>query len=213
MFLIDKSGSMEGAIEQSKEALSRILAGFPLREAAHRDLRHRRHGAQAQGAQPRGRAAHAGGHQGGRRHHARCRRCARCTARGVRVPATSKLVVIVVGDEAGEAGDQFARAFRECGYEVAAMALLVSVAGRARGNTVRSCARALQVPFSEVSVDSFEDPYQVPRVLKALLDAPLAGTGGRGLSADGWVEQVMKTPLLEVSHAGAMSQGNKRVGT
>src|SRR5215468_10010561 len=29
MFLIDKSGSMEGAIEQSKEALSRILAGFP----------------------------------------------------------------------------------------------------------------------------------------------------------------------------------------
>ena len=30
MFLIDKSGSMEGAIEQSKEALSRILAGFPM---------------------------------------------------------------------------------------------------------------------------------------------------------------------------------------
>jgi hypothetical protein len=30
MFLIDKSGSMEGAIEQSKEALSRILAGFSL---------------------------------------------------------------------------------------------------------------------------------------------------------------------------------------
>src|SRR5215217_5743498 len=30
MFLIDKSGSMEGAIEQSKEALTRILAGFPM---------------------------------------------------------------------------------------------------------------------------------------------------------------------------------------
>src|SRR6185436_15176819 len=30
MFLIDKSGSMEGAIEQSKEALARILAGFPM---------------------------------------------------------------------------------------------------------------------------------------------------------------------------------------
>src|SRR5437868_8597012 len=29
MFLIDKSGSMEGAIDKSKEALSRILAGFP----------------------------------------------------------------------------------------------------------------------------------------------------------------------------------------
>ena len=30
MFLIDKSGSMEGAIEKSKEALAKILAGFPL---------------------------------------------------------------------------------------------------------------------------------------------------------------------------------------
>ncbi len=29
MFLIDKSGSMEGAIEKSKEALVKILAGFP----------------------------------------------------------------------------------------------------------------------------------------------------------------------------------------
>src|SRR6185436_6858063 len=30
MFLVDKSGSMEGAIEKSKDALSKILAGFPL---------------------------------------------------------------------------------------------------------------------------------------------------------------------------------------
>src|SRR6185436_15445541 len=29
-FLVDKSGSMQGAIEKSKEALVRILAGFPL---------------------------------------------------------------------------------------------------------------------------------------------------------------------------------------
>src|SRR5207244_3551364 len=62
---------------------------------------------------------------------------------GVRVPDGARLVVIVVGDEAGEAGDQLARVFRECGYPVAAMALLVSVAGNAaRGQSVRSSAGA-----------------------------------------------------------------------
>ena len=30
MFLVDKSGSMQGAIESSKDALAKILAGFPL---------------------------------------------------------------------------------------------------------------------------------------------------------------------------------------
>lgn len=74
------------------------------------------------------------------------------------------------------------------------MALLVSVA-HARGSTVRSCAAQLRVPFSEVNVDQFEDPYQVTRVLKALMDAPtLPGT-----AQSGWVERVMRTPLLKVA--------------
>jgi hypothetical protein len=103
-----------------------------------------------------------------------------------------------VGDEAGEAGDQFARAFRDFGYTVAAMALLVSVAG-ARGNTVRTCAGQLKVPFSEVNVDQFADPYQVPRVLKALLDAPAAQGVTNTTTQSGWVERVMRTPLLKVA--------------
>ena len=115
-------------------------------------------------------------------------------AQGVHVPAQAKLVVIVVGDEAGEAGDQLARAFRECAYEVAAMGLIASVSAT-RGNTVRSAAAQLRVPFSEVQVESFDDPYQVPRVLKAMLEAPTA----TGATQSGWVERVMKTPLLKVS--------------
>jgi hypothetical protein len=79
---------------------------------------------------------------------------------------------------------------------VAALALLVSVASNAnRGSTVRTCAAQLQVPFSEVSVDQFDDPYQVPRVLKALMDAPKAAVA----SQSGWVERVMRTPLLKVA--------------
>jgi hypothetical protein len=195
MFLIDKSGSMEGAIEQSKEALSRILAGFPVEKlhiatfdtmgtvlkpkaASRAAVQHMLQGIQASGGTTHAAGVHA-------LHRA-----------GVRVPAEAKLICIVVGDEAGEAGDQFARAFRECGYSVAALAMLVSVASAAnRGNTVRTCAGQLRVPFSEVSVDQFEDPYQVPRVLKALMDAPTAA----GASQSGWVERVMRTPLLKVA--------------
>jgi hypothetical protein len=193
MFLIDKSGSMEGAIEQSKEALTSILAGFPSdklhiasfdtvgtvlkpKAPSRKAVEHMLRDIKASGGTVHAAAVHAL-HRG-----------------GAQMPAEAKLIVIVVGDEAGEAGDQFARAFRECGYTPAAMALLVSVAS-ARGNTVRTCAGQLRLPFSEVSVDQFADPYQVPRVLKALLDAPAAA----GASQSGWVERVMRTPLLKVA--------------
>ncbi|MCP3167422.1 vWA domain-containing protein [Myxococcus qinghaiensis] len=193
MFLIDKSGSMEGAIENSKEALARILAGFPVEKlhiaafdtmgtvlkpkAANRTaVQHMLERLKASGGTTHAAGVHA------------------LHRDGVKVPEGAKLVVIVVGDEAGEAGDQFARAFRDCGYTVAALALLVSVAG-ARGNTVRTCSSFMKVPFSEVNVDQFADPYQVPRVLKALLDAPTQP----GASQSGWVERVMRTPLLKVA--------------
>lgn len=193
MFLIDKSGSMEGAIEQSKEALTRILAGFPLEKlhiatfdtlgtvltpkaASRAAVQHMLKDIRASGGTTHAAGVHA------------------LKRSGMEVPPDARLIVIVVGDEAGEAGDQFARALRECGYSVAAMALLVSVAS-ARGNTVRTCAGQLRVPFSEVAVEQFADPYQVPRVLKALLDAPTAA----GPTQSGWVERVMRTPLLKVA--------------
>jgi hypothetical protein len=193
MFLIDKSGSMQGAIEQSKEALSRILAGFPAdkvsiatfdtmgtvlrpKAATRTAVQHMLKGITAEGG-----TTHAAGVRA-------------LHADGTRFPESARLVVVVVGDEAGEAGDQFARAFRECQYTVAAFAMLVSVAST-RGNTVRTGAAFMKVPFSEVDVSHFDDPYQVPRVLKALLDAPLAlGAAPQ----QGWVERVMKTKLLEV---------------
>jgi hypothetical protein len=195
MFLIDKSGSMEGAIEQSKETLSRILAGFAQeklhiatfdtigtvltpKKASRAAVQHMLGGIQA---------------GGGTIHAAAVRALHRS---GVRVGSGEKLVVIVVGDEAGETGDQFARVFAECGYVVSALALMVSVQN-VRGRSVKDAAGHLKVPFSEVNVESFNDPYQVPRVLKALLEAPVpVGSAG---STSGWVEKVMKTPLLKVA--------------
>ncbi len=197
MFLIDKSGSMQGAIEQSKEALSKILAGFPLEKlhiatfdtmgtvlrpkaATRAAVQHMLKGINAEGG-----TVHAAG--------------VRALASELTLPPEARLVVIVVGDEAGEAGDQFARSFRDAGFAVSAMAMLVSVAGQgARGNTVRTCASFMRVPFSEVNVSQFDDPYQVTRVLKALLDAPVAVGAA---PQQGWVERVMRTKLLELKVA------------
>lgn len=198
MFLIDKSGSMQGAIEQSKEALTKILAGFPLEKlhiatfdtmgtvlvpkaASRAAVQHMLKGINADGGTVHGAAVRA------------------LAANDVKFPVGARLVVIVVGDEAGEAGDQFARSFRESNFEVSAMAMLVSVAGHgARGNTVRTCAAFMKVPFSEVNVSQFDDPYQVTRVLKAFLDAPVAVGAA---PQQGWVERVMKTKLLELKAA------------
>ena len=113
---------------------------------------------------------------------------------GLRIPAEAKLIVIVVGDEAGEAGASLAQTFKTLGYQVAAMALLL--AGTRGGATVRDCAKSLAVPYSEVTVAQFDDPYHVPRVLRALLEAPASAAA---VPTAGLVEKVMKTKLLEPS--------------
>ncbi len=199
MFLVDKSGSMQGAIERSKEALARILAGFPLERLhiASFDTMGTR-------LVPKAATRTAVQHllakleaAGGTIHGSAVRALAQA---GVRVPAGERLIVIVVGDEAGEDGAKLAETFRQCGYQPAALALIVSVAGGqfSRGMTVRQCAAALQAPFAEVEVAQFDDPYQVPRVLRALLDAPppsAAVTAPAPVRAT-WVDRVMQTPLL-----------------
>ena len=195
MFLIDKSGSMQGAIEQSKEALSRILAGFPAdklyivtfdtmgtiltpKASSRAAVQHMLSSVQASGGTIHGSALRA------------------LHRRGVRIPDDALLVVIVVGDEDGEDPAKFASTFVELGYKPAALGLIVSVRSR-RGSTVKTAAGVLQVPFSEVLVEQFDDPYQVPRVLRAMLDAATpAGAAPTSKPRTSWVEKVMATPLL-----------------
>jgi hypothetical protein len=59
----------------------------------------------------------------------------------------------------------------------------------------------MAIPYSEVNIDQFEDPYQVPRVLRALLEAPKLG-GALGPAAAGsqiaWLEKVLQTPILQL---------------
>jgi hypothetical protein len=195
MFLVDKSGSMQGAIEQSREALSRILAGFPL-ERLHLATFDTMGTVLRPKAASRAAVTHllskveAGG---GTVHASAVRALAQA---GLKLAPGRRLVVMVVGDEAGEDGAELAQVFRELGLAPAAMALLVSVSsGMARGTTVRTAAAALRVPFSEVGASQFDDPYQVGRVLGLLLEAPVPSAGP---ARTPWVDQVMAVPLLQV---------------
>jgi hypothetical protein len=190
MFLVDKSGSMSTAIDAAKEALIKILAGFPpdkLHIAAFDTMGQvlvpkaaNRTGVQHMLAPLKG--------EGGTVHAAAVQAL---HGSGVRFPDEAMLIVIVVGDEAGESGQSLADAFKRFGYRVDAIALLL--ASPNRGSTVRDCARVLSVPYSEVKVEQFDDPYHVPRVLRALLEAPVAAKA----VTPGLVDKVMATKLLE----------------
>ena len=191
MFLIDKSGSMQNAIEQSKEALSRILAGFPLDKVHVATF-------DSVGTVLKPKAANRTAVQhmlarinagGGTQHAAAVDALGR---RGLSIPETASLLVIVVGDEAGERGEVFARAFERNNLRVNGMALIVNIAW-SRGQTVRDAARFMGVPFSEITVEQFEDPYQVPRILSALMEAPVLA----GARRTEWVEKIMAMELLD----------------
>jgi hypothetical protein len=190
MFLIDKSGSMSKAIEHSKEALSKILGGFPMDKVYIASF-----DTMGTVLRPKVPSRAAVQHMlaplkasGGTSHSAAVQAINR---EGVKIPESAKLIVIVAGDEAGEPGAMLADSFRRMGYRVDAMALLVS--SSYRGSTVRDCAAELAVPFSEVEAAQFEDVYHVPRILSALLEAPVMRSAR---ATYGLVEKVMKTDLL-----------------
>ena len=196
MFLIDKSGSMAGAIEKSKEALIRILAGFPA-ERLHIATFDTVGKVITPKAPTKVGITHALDRVtagGGTTHAAAVRAFHEA---GVRVPDGGTLIVIVVGDEGGESGQYFGDSFGEYGYQPAALALVLNVErAYSRGSTVRDAAAALRVPYSEVGVDQFDDPYQVTRVLRMLLDAPVPTGSAAVVARAGWLDKVLATPLL-----------------
>jgi len=190
MFIIDVSGSMEGAIETSKEALSMIVQGFPPeklhiacfntvgtylkpRQYSSAGIKHMLQGIGAGGGTVYSAAM------------------AAFRDKKVRVPTGADLIIFAVGDEAGEGGQWFADQIVQCGYKPCAFAHIVNVArGSNRGNTVRGAAQALRVPYTEVNVEQFTDVYQVQRTLKAVLEAqPYREQGSL-------IEKIMQTELL-----------------
>lgn len=190
MFIIDISASMQGAIDLSREALSMIVQGFPpeklhiscfntigtLLKPRHHSgtgIKHMLAGVQAGG----GTVYHVG--------------VAVFQLNGVRIPEGAGLIIFAVGDEAGEAGEEFARQVNSYGYRPSAIAHIVNVApGWERGQTLRRASEIMGVPYTEVDVDQFRDVYQVQRTLRAVLEAQPFRAG------QSLVERILQTELL-----------------
>jgi hypothetical protein len=190
MFLIDISGSMQGAIETSKEALSMIVQAFPP-EKLHIAC----FNTTGTILKPR----HYSGV--GIKHMLQAFRAAGGTVYGaaiktfrdkkVLIPPQADLILFAVGDEAGEAGEAFAATLQSCEYRPSAIAHIVNVApGSSRGSTVRRAAEVLGLPYTEVKVEQFTDVYQVQRTLTAVLEAqPYRERASL-------IEKIMQTDLL-----------------
>lgn len=100
------------------------------------------------------------------------------SAVGVRKQPDEILILLVIGDEADSDmdGSRTAQSLRNAKLLPDAVGLILNMGSYPRGAAVRGVARQLKVPFNEVDVAALSDTYQIPRVLRGLLDAPVSAS-------------------------------------
>jgi hypothetical protein len=204
-FLVDVSGSMEGALEAAKPLIAKFLQSFPVERVrvavfntAGREvvIKH----ASTKGVEAAFRGIRAGG---GTDYGA-----------GVRVlskyptPEGHDRVMVFVGDEEARPFDQHIAA---AGTKPVAFAFLKTVAfggaagwrarhyGADNSTAVRETANRLGIPCVMLDDRTFEDPYAIPRTLRALMAATPVGeaTQARARPRVTLVDQIIQTELLQ----------------
>jgi len=195
-FIIDKSGSMQGAIDIAKRCLTKFVGGFPL-DRTHISVFNTMGTEVILQAARSAAVEHAfSKHQagGGTRY-----------SEGVRVlmhhkPAPNEdALFIFVGDEQGEDGKTLADFIQKSGLNPVAFGFMKF--GGAYGSTVRDAARVLGIPCFDIQEAVFEDPYAVTQTLTNLIAATPVGQAAPNrpvVKRETLVEQILKTPLLEL---------------
>jgi hypothetical protein len=189
---VDKSGSMEGAIERAKTYLARFLQGFPLDRlhvatfntvGSEIKIRH----ASAAGVEHAFRGQGAGG---GTSYGWGVRALAQC-----RPLPGEDVLFLFVGDQADGKGT-FEDDVRASGLEPVAFGLLEVIGSwGSKGSAVEDTAQRLGIPCFPISEDMFGDAYAVPRVLRDLVaSTPVRARTARGPDL---VTRILQTPLLE----------------
>jgi len=195
-FMVDISGSMEGAIEQAKEYISKFLQAFSLdrlhvsvfntvgREIA---IKH----ASAPGVANAFRGVTAGG---GTSYAAGVK-----SLQNFKPQADEDSLFIFVGDEEGE--QSFENVVRDSGLNPMAFGFL-RVLGRSsggHGSTVTTTAAKLGVPCFRIDNNTFNDVYAIPRTIRALVAATPVGKAAVAPVAPRvtLVDTILKTELLK----------------
>lgn len=201
-FMIDISQSMQGAIEEAKRHIEKFLGGFPQDQlhicvfnTSGREitLKH----ASAAGVSQAFRGITAGG---GTDYGAGIR-----ALQGHKPKADEDVLFIFVGDEGhngaggGHGGSDFVKSVQDSGLNPMAIGLVPVVSPQyGRANCVRETAAKVGIPCFEIGAATFEDPYAIPRTLRALVAAtPVGRTAAVAPVRVTLVDTIMKTPLLK----------------
>jgi hypothetical protein len=194
--VIDKSGSMQGAIEQAKLYLAKLLVGFPL-ERLHCSvfntmgsevaIKH----PSAKGIEQAFRGHFAGG--------------GTSYAEGVKALAKHKpqasedSIMLFVGDELDHGTAQLVATVNASGIRPVAFGLLRVVSNQyGGGSIVRDAAKQLNIPCFDIEESIFADPYAVTRVLRNLIaTTPVVAAARVAAAKQTLVEEILKTKLLE----------------
>jgi len=199
--IVDKSGSMEGAIERAKDYLSKLLIAFPLDRLFVSVFNTMGTEVKIQHSSKRGVEAAFRGHNAGG---------GTTYAEGVRVLAHHQpkpdqdVLVIFVGDEGDGGVPALVRAVEATGWNPVAFGLMeVNAMGRynrwGQGTIVKEAAQRLGIPCFKVDEAMFEadDPYVIPRTLRNLIESTPVGMpkAGRPVRKT-LVQTILETPLL-----------------
>jgi len=194
--VIDKSGSMQGAIEQAKLYLAKLLVGFPL-DRLHVSVFNTVGGEvkiqhpSAKGIEQAFRGHFAGG--------------GTSYAEGVRALAKYKpkdgedAIMLFVGDELDHGTAQLVATVNTSGIRPVAFGLLRVVSNQyGGGSIVKDAARQLNIPCFEIEESIFADPYAVTRVLRNLIaTTPVVAAARVAAAKATLVEEILRTELLK----------------
>jgi intein/homing endonuclease len=195
-FINHNSGSMQGAIEQAKVYLTKLLVGFPL-DKLHCSIFNTVGGEvvikhpSAKGIEAAFRGHFAGG--------------GTSYAEGVKALMKHKpkdgedTIIIFVGDELDHGTVQLINAVNNSGIRPVAFGLLKVMSQQyGSGSVVRDAARQLNIPCFEVEEGIFSDPYAVTRVLRNLIaNTPVVAEARRAVAKKTLVEEILGTSLLK----------------
>jgi len=199
--IVDKSQSMQNALDIAVDYISQFLGGFPL-DKLHVSVFNTQGTELAIRAPKRAAVEHAfkgHGASGATRYMAGV-----AALQHHRPLPDEDVLFIFVGDQAGESGLQLAQYIERTGLNPVAFGYLrvVDPTGRFReGDTVQMAARHLNIPCFDIDVKMFEgdDPYAITRVLRDMIAAtPVAKVGARADAPKRvtLAEQILQTPLL-----------------
>lgn len=201
--IIDKSASMDGAIDRAKEYLKKFLGGFPL-DRLHvaifntigTELAIRSQNAAAVDQAFRGHAA------GGGTSYAHG-----VLALSMHKPkADEDSLIVFVGDEEDDKITQLVQAVRGTQLRPVAFGLMKvasNMQGTGRGQVVRQAAIQLGIPCINIDTNMFDgsDPYAIPRIIQNLIAAAPVGTQHQPntivVARKTLIQEILETPLLQ----------------